>query len=67
MVTVYMLKEVPEIDRQHSRGMRDGSVLGLLSRKPQTDTHEFTNTSPIGDGNLTRSFIDTVHSGVKAL
>lgn len=49
MVTVYILKEAPETDRRCSRGVRDGSVLGLLARKP----HEFTNTSPTGDGNLT--------------
>lgn len=40
-------------DRRFARGVRDGSVLSLLARKPQTDTHEFTNTNPTGDGNLT--------------
>lgn len=41
-------------DRWSTRGVRDGFVfLSLLASKPQTDTHEFTNTNPTGDGNLT--------------
>lgn len=45
--------EAPVTDRRSLRGLKDGSVLSLLARKPQTDTHEFTNTNPNGDGNLT--------------
>lgn len=29
------------------------TVLGLLARKPETDSHEFTNTNPSEDGNQT--------------
>lgn len=42
-----------------SKGVKDGSVLSLLAREPQTDTHEFTNThefNPTKDGNLTVRF-----------
>lgn len=51
----FLHQEVPVTVRWSSRWVRDGCVLSLLSRKPQTDTHEFTNTGLPGDGNLTCS------------
>ncbi len=50
--SVLTQSEVPVTVRWSTRGVKDGSVLSLLVRKPQTDTHEFTNTNPTGDGNL---------------